>query len=100
MGFVIALIQNQSEMAHYAFADARPLLRGLNYNVVLFTAANIRELAKKLEDDIFDALVVGSNALNDKTIRSIMFDEQFVKHFRKWLSKGHGVLVLHCIGSP
>ena len=95
MGFTIALVQNQSEMAHYGYADARPLLTGLGYKTELFTAANIHDLSKFLESDVFDAVVVGSNALNDKTIRSTMFDAQFIEGFREWLSRGHGALILH-----
>jgi hypothetical protein len=32
--YKIALIQNQSEMAHYGYADARALLRDLSYETI------------------------------------------------------------------
>lgn len=93
--YQIALIQNQSEMAHYGYADARPLIHDLGYESMLFTAANIDELGKLLERGQFDAVVFGSNALNDKTIRTETFSENFCTIFRNWLSHGRGCLCLH-----
>ncbi|MCZ7682435.1 MAG: hypothetical protein M5U28_28050 [Sandaracinaceae bacterium] len=93
--FRIALIQNQSEMAHYGYADARPLLVDLGYGVELFTADNIDTLAVALTRSQFDAVVVGSNALNDKTIRAETERDSFRTAFRGWIRKGRGCLCLH-----
>lgn len=41
----VALIQNQSEMSHYGYADARPLLQEFGYNTFLYTAENIGKIA-------------------------------------------------------
>jgi hypothetical protein len=93
--YKIALIQNQSEMAHYGYADARPIIHDLDYDPTLFTAANIDELGKLLDRGHFDAVIFGSNALNDKTIRSEVFSDNFRTTFHAWLSRGRGCLCLH-----
>ena len=91
----IALVQNQSEMAHYGYADARPLISGFGYDVTLYTADNIDTLSSSLARGHYDAVVFGSNSLNDKTIRTETRNEIFINVFREWLKKGHGCLCLH-----
>ena len=93
--FRIALIQNQSEMAHYGYADARPVIVDFGYYVTLYTADNVDTLSSALARDQFDAVVFGSNALNDKTIRAETKREEFRAAFREWLQKGRGFLCLH-----
>jgi hypothetical protein len=91
----IALVQNQSEMAHYGYADARALFGDLGYEVTLYTAQNVSELSVALQHRTTDAVVLGSNALNDKMIRAY-FEEaataQAVSHF---LECGGGLLSFH-----
>jgi len=53
--YTIALIQNQSEMVHYGYADARPLIKELNYETELYTADNIDALATALNRNQYDA---------------------------------------------
>ncbi|MCK4731506.1 MAG: hypothetical protein KAT65_03520 [Methanophagales archaeon] len=89
----IALVQNQSEMSHYGYADARPLIEELGYNVVLYTAQNIDDLASNLQT--FDAIIYASNAFNDKTIREEIFTPEFIATFSKFLEEGKGCLILH-----
>lgn len=92
----IALIQNQSEMSHYGYADARPLIQGLGpYTVDLYTAQNIDELPNDLERGNLHAVVLASNALNDKTIREAVLGQPFTQRIGGFLAKGHGCLVLH-----
>lgn len=94
--FRVALVQNQSEMAHYGYADARPLIRDLGYDdVTLFTADNIDTLGAALGRNQFDAIIFGSNALNDKTIRHESGRAEFRSAFRAWLSQGRGCLIFH-----
>lgn len=93
--YVIALIQNQSEMAHYGYADARPLLSELNYKSILYTADNIDNLSHDLNRKTFDAVIFASNALNDKIIRNTTMTESFRKILDKSLSEGLGLLILH-----
>lgn len=93
----IALIQNQSEMVHYGYADARPLISELGYESELYTADNIDTLGVALTRNQYDAIVLGSNALNDKTISAEFNKSDFVSAFHNWLSgnNGRGCLCLH-----
>jgi len=95
--FTIALIQNQSEMAHYSYADARPMVKELGYIPVLYTADNIDSLGSSLSRNQFDAIIFASNALNDKTIRAEVESSEFAQAFHSWLKdrNGHGVLCFH-----
>lgn len=90
----IALVQNQSEMTHYAYADCRVLFRDFGYEVFLYTAQNIDQLPQALSSDRISALVLGSNALNDKTIRSVVYSDHFKIALDAFLAKGGGLLVL------
>jgi hypothetical protein len=80
-------------MSHYGYADARPLIEELGYNVVLYTAQNIDDLASNLQT--FDAIIYASNAFNDKTIREEIFTPEFIATFSKFLEEGKGCLILH-----
>lgn len=91
----IALVQNQSEMSHYGYADARPLLDEFGYQFKLYTARNIGELSNALCRGRFDAVVFASNALNDKTIRDTIASDEFKRDFSNFLRSGKGCLVLH-----
>lgn len=93
--FTVALIQNQSEMSHYGYADARSLIKHLRYSVKLYTAQNIDRLAHELTDNRVDAVVFASNALNDKTIRETVSNPDFAKTFSNYLNSGKGCLILH-----
>lgn len=93
--FRIALIQNQSEMAHYGYADARPLLADFGYDATLYTADNVDSLGAALIRNQFDAVVFASNALNDKTILAETALLEFRRAFCEWLQNGRGCLCLH-----
>lgn len=93
----VALVQNQSEMAHYGYADAQPYLRDLGYDVALFTAHNIHLLRGNLAT-LFDAVVLASNSLNDKTIRSALRQEEAGGSLTDFLAAGGGLLSLHQLG--
>jgi len=93
--FKVGLVQNQSEMAHYGYGDARPILRELGYEASLFTADNIDVLRLSIVRNEYDAIMLGSNALNDKTIRAEMSSSPFREAFREWLAQGRGILCLH-----
>ncbi len=91
----IALVQNQSEMAHYGYADARSLISDLGYDVTLYTAQNVRELSSVLPQHRIDALVLGSNALNDKTIRAYFEERKTAEVVQAFLECGRGLLCFH-----
>jgi hypothetical protein len=94
--YSIALVQNQSEMAHYGYADARPLLD--DYEVVLFTGDNIRRLEGTLARREVDALVLGSNALNDREILAALCNDEFAEQLDAFMAAGHGFLCLQQLG--
>ena len=95
--YTIALIQNQSEMVHYGYADARPLIKELDYETELYTSDNIDTLGVALARNQYDAIILGSNALNDKTIRAEIEKKDFIVALDKWLqgNNGRGLLCLH-----
>ena len=96
MAYTIALVQNQSEMAHYSYADARSLLTELGYGQRLFTAYDIDRLLVQLDD--FDAIFLGSLALNDKAIRETLSSESAVNALRTFAESGRGILSGHTLG--
>lgn len=97
--YSIALVQNQSEMSHYACADARPLLDSFpNYHYRLFTGDNIGDLAALLERRSVHAVVLGSNALNDKSILAELGRGDFAKTLQEFLEAGYGFLSMQQIG--
>jgi hypothetical protein len=94
--YSVALVQNQSEMSHYGYADARTLLDGYAYR--LFTGDNIRELPALLARRQFNALVLGSNALNDKDILQELANPEFAACLGEFLAADRGFLCLQQIG--
>ena len=94
--YSVALVQNQSEMSHYGYADARPLLDGYDYR--LFTGDNITDLPALLARRQFNALVLGSNALNDKDILQALCNPEFAACLGEYLAAGRGFLCLQQIG--
>jgi hypothetical protein len=95
--YTVALIQNQSEMSHYGYGDARPLLKEFGYHFVLYTAQNIDDLAEELRRAKFDAIIFATNALNDKTIRENVMSDDFMKSFDVFIKNRKGCLILHQI---
>lgn len=93
--YEVALIQNQSEMSHYSYADARSMLEEFGYQSVLYTAQNIDELDADLTRLKFDAIIFASNALNDKTIRENVMSDEFKSAFENFIKNGKACLILH-----
>jgi len=93
--YSVALVQNQSEMSHYGYADMRPMLEEFGYKIKLYTAQNINNLSSDLNRLKFDGIVLATNALNDKTIREIFYSESFKSSFTQFIKKGRGCLILH-----
>lgn len=92
----IALVQNQSEMAHYSYADGRHLLSELGYDYRLYTAYDIDELPTQLDD--FDAVFLGSLALNDKAIRETLLSDIAIANLQAFAVSGRGILSGHTLG--
>lgn len=70
------LIQNQTEMANYGHADARPVLTRLGRNFTLLTAETIGTLDDIAASGQADCIFVGSNALHDPIIRNYLESEE------------------------
>lgn len=92
----IALIQNQSEMSHYGYADARDFLSKFNnFKIILYTAQNINQLVIDINIGNVDSVIVASHATNDITIRHLLFSNEFKISLEKILSRNGGILILH-----
>jgi hypothetical protein len=94
----IAVVQNQSEMAHYGYGDMRPLLEAHGYRTVLFTGDDIGDLTTLMSRDDLDAVVLASNALNDRTIWDHLGSQQFRAALAQFLSGGRGLLSFQQLG--
>jgi len=90
---VVALIQNQSEMIRYSYADARPLLSLENYRFDLYTAENISKLGDALNHGVYDSIVLGSNALNDQEIKEGLLKQK--EDLSRYLEQPKGLVILH-----
>jgi len=93
--FRIALIQNESEMMRYSWADIRPMLQRLEYPFDGFTGENIDDLYSGLSLERYDAIIVASNACNDKTVRESL--ENHKTELETFLKTGKGILISHQI---
>jgi hypothetical protein len=88
----IALIQNESEMMRYSWADIRPLLARLEYPFDSYTAENVAALFPSLSETTYDAIVIASNACNDKQVREALEVERD-RSLAGFLERGGGMLV-------
>lgn len=94
--FKIALIQNQSEMSHYGYADARDFLSKFDkYEIVLYTAQNINKLYIDINQGFVDSIIIASHAMNDITIYNALFSTEFSDSLLKLFEFGGGLLILH-----
>lgn len=64
-----------------------------NYRCDLYTSENIGLLPEALDRDVHDAVLIGSNALNDQDIRQTVLDNE--KTIARYLSGEKGMVVLH-----
>src|SRR5258708_1626204 len=94
----IAVVQNQSEMAHYGYGDMRPLLEAHGYRTILFTGDDIGDLSTLMSRDDLDALVLASNALNDRTIWNHLGSDNFRAALAAFLADGRGLLSFQQLG--
>lgn len=91
--YKVCLIQNQSEMVHYRFADLRLFLENHNINYDLYTAENIETIISNFEKESYDAIIFSTNSLNDRMILSTIDQEPFKLLLDKHLSQNRGVLI-------
>ena len=64
----VGLIQNESEMLRQAQADIRPMIAHLEYHWIHYTIETLPTLFSDIRLRHIDALVIATNALNDKNL--------------------------------
>lgn len=94
----VGLVQNQSEMAHYSYADCRGLISSYGYRVVHFTGDDIGELLRQMSGDRLDAVVLASNALNDPSILKALCSPEFAGLLTGFLQRERGFLSFQQLG--
>ncbi|GAA1281895.1 hypothetical protein Psi02_38070 [Planotetraspora silvatica] len=94
----VALVQNQSEMAHYGYADARQMVGDRGYRVELYTGDNISTLSRRMRDDDLDCVALASNALNDRTIMDELCTPEWAAELGRFLERDRGLLSFHQLG--
>jgi len=70
-------------------------LSQFGYDVYLYTGQNADRLTQDLDNGRLDAVVLATNAMNDKAIRSEVDSPRFKRAVGKLLARGGGCLVLH-----
>jgi hypothetical protein len=88
-----ALIQNESEMMRYGWADIRPMITGINYEWVSFTIDRLPELFAELTLGRYDGIVIATNACNDKNVRNVLQEKRNKRALSEFLEKGGGLFV-------
>lgn len=90
----LAIIQNESEMTRYGWADIRPMLASMqNYQTTLFTADNLSDFFAELPLGRYDGIVIATNACNDQTVRDLIQEEDNQKKLNDFIRKGGGLFV-------
>ncbi len=91
MGYRVAVIQNESELLRYSYADTRHLLTRAKYEWSYYTSEDIQELGGSLER--YDALIISTNACNSPRILEwLTHNRSKIVNFLK--RKEKGLLVL------
>ncbi len=99
MTYRLAIIQNESEMFRYSYADARHLLAESQYDWSYYTAENIDTLGANL--DRYDALIVSTNACNDERIASwFEANRDTMSQYLNGLQRGLFVLFQMALSDP
>lgn len=91
--YSLGIIQNQSELNQYSYADGYSLIGEIcsEYQTKVYTADNISELFRDGIDD-FDGLVITTNACDDIKINKELEDNKAI--IESFLDKGKGIFVL------
>lgn len=88
--YQVGVVQNESEMMRYSWADLRPTLEHFGYEIRGFTGENVAELVAHLDD--YDAVILATNSCNSARILDILRREGRTP-FRNWLLKGRGLFI-------
>jgi len=91
--YKVCLIQNQSEMVHYRFADLRTFLEKNNFSYDLYTAENINTLLLNFKDANYDVVIFSTNSLSDHVIYDAINTVAFKELLDEHLLQNKGVLL-------
>lgn len=89
----VALVQNESEMLRYGWADIRPLLANIDYSWISFTSEHIADLFVELKLGRYDAIVIATNAYNDELVRRTFQSSENKSIVQAFLQDGGGIYV-------
>lgn len=90
----VAIIQNESEMMRYGWADVRPSVERYGYYLDNYTSENLSELFPRLAAGFYDALLIATNACSNLSILK-MLRERANAELKTFLCAGKGFLVSH-----
>lgn len=91
MAYRVAVVQNESELMRYSYADARHLVSKTDYEWSWFTSENIDSLGTALNG--FDALIIATNCCNNPRLLAWLERNQArIYSFLK--DRNRGLLVL------
>ena len=96
--YKLALLQNDSEMLRYSWANLQPFLEESfeQYTTITFTRENIDKLFLSILD--FDAIIIATNACNDKKILESLTNHK--DKINTFLKCNKGLLIIHQMRSP
>ncbi len=89
----VAIIQNESEMMRYGWADLKPSLSNLPYSFSYFTGENVGQLFPDLALTRFDSLVLATNACNDVRVYSSFAEPENKEILQAFLLAGGGMFI-------
>jgi hypothetical protein len=83
MTYRVAVIQNETELLRYSYADVRQLLSRENYDWSYYTSENIGQLSATLQR--YDAIVIATNACNNSRILGWLVDNsvELIDHLER-----------------
>ena len=88
----IALIQNESEMMRYGWADVTPSIMKFKYRVDTYTSENIQVLFLEIKNNTYDAVIVAMNAcLSQKILKELL--DQKNDALKLLLNNGKGLYI-------
>jgi hypothetical protein len=89
----VAVIQNESEMMRYGWADILPMVSGIEYEWASFTAENLSVLFTELPLHRYDAVLIATNACNDQNVTSILQESSNKEILKNFLDANGGIFI-------
>lgn len=89
--YKVAILQNDSEMMRYSWADVRPMVSHLNYQFDSYDGNDILNLYPNLNS--YDALIVATNACSDIKIKDSLHKNKDL--IRAFLNSKKGIAIFY-----